>query len=70
MTDGPSPTANNQAGPTGKALAAKAAQPTAGAPAAPKAKPRGMTYGGVSAAQHALERLERATGQSKHGRRS
>jgi len=29
MTDGPSPTANNQAGPTGKALTAKAAKPAA-----------------------------------------
>jgi len=70
MTDDPAPTANNQAGPTGKAFTARAALSKIGAPAAPKARPRGMTYGGVSAAQHALERLERATGQSKHGRRA
>jgi hypothetical protein len=67
MTDDPAHTANNTPSPTGKARATKPA-PAATA-AAPKEKPRGMSYGGVSAAQHALDRLERATGQSKHGRR-
>jgi len=67
MTDGPTPVTNKSATPA-VVRGTKAAQQVAGTPAT-TAKPRGMTYGGISAAQHALERLERATRQSKNGRR-
>jgi len=79
MIDNPTPTPNESVQTSGpdsadQQPAAKKTSPTKRAvepPVAPvpATKPRGMTYGGISAAQHALERQERAGLWQKNGRR-